>query len=593
MHGGAGALHAPPPASPPKVDGSIECALRQAVPLGRGVVLLTFGDSGVHSMLSNFVEHAVMASAPFMVGAVDMAAFELLAARRVAVYKTPLALRSGYTLDGSNAHASDSWQSFAKMRSGEVARVVALGYDVLHTDVDVVWLRNPAPYVACTPSATNSDPPAISCSTLLAADVAVSSDSMSPQVDTNGGIGAAVGGVFNTGILLVRATPAGKAFAAEWHATVVARACPPNRPGDCHEGRCCTSDQQVFNRMVRSEKLGYPGIRVPRGPARTVPAAGVNVTLGSLPLALFLHGHGYFVQRRALERPAQAEPLPRPYAVHATYSLDHHDHIAKAQRFREAGLWHADAPTFSEGRYLALVGTTAPEVSRSRQAHGAANIATHMAALGAYALELRDALALALALNRTLILPRWTCYCDRLWSGSDDIFHFGCMYPGSQDARFVPFTCPMDHVLSPKAWHDAGVAYRDPIFLDRFPTVVDVAVEGADDDAAYALGVGPRLPSGLSDVEAAKRLRPYDDAPVLRIARGRGLLCGIANGDTLRRFNRLAAQVLKTPSWCSTCFSPCKDELSKWLDAPTIAKGADGPNRWCAHFAPPAAMVTC
>ena len=142
MHGGAGALHAPPPASPPKVDGSIECALRQAVPLGRGVVLLTFGDSGVHSMLSNFVEHAVMASAPFMVGAVDMAAFELLAARRVAVYKTPLALRSGYTLDGSNAHASDSWQSFAKMRSGEVARVVALGYDVLHTDVDVVWLRN-------------------------------------------------------------------------------------------------------------------------------------------------------------------------------------------------------------------------------------------------------------------------------------------------------------------------------------------------------------------------------------------------------------------------------------------------------------------
>ena len=80
-------------------------------------------------------------------------------------------------------------------------------------------------------------------------------------------------------------------------------------------------------------------------------------------------------------------------------------------------------------------------------------------------LELRDALALARALGRTLVLPRWTCYCDRLWSGSDDIFHFGCMYPGSQDANFVPFTCPMDHVLSPGEWARAGQPYRDAAFL--------------------------------------------------------------------------------------------------------------------------------
>jgi hypothetical protein len=29
------------------------------------------------------------------------------------------------------------------MRTGEVARVVEAGYDVLHTDTDVVWLRDP------------------------------------------------------------------------------------------------------------------------------------------------------------------------------------------------------------------------------------------------------------------------------------------------------------------------------------------------------------------------------------------------------------------------------------------------------------------
>ena len=82
----------------------------------------------------------------------------------------------------------------------------------------------------------------------------------------------------------------------------------------------------------------------------------------------------------------------------------------------------------------------------------------HARALADYVGELRDALALARATRRTLVLPRWTCYCDRLWSGSDDIFHFGCMYPGSHDGKFVPFTCPMDHVLSPTAWAGSTVA---------------------------------------------------------------------------------------------------------------------------------------
>ena len=58
------------------------------------------------------------------------------------MYKTPLATEN-FLLDGTNSHASSSWNRFAAMRSGEVARIVRLGYDVLHTDVDVAWLRNP------------------------------------------------------------------------------------------------------------------------------------------------------------------------------------------------------------------------------------------------------------------------------------------------------------------------------------------------------------------------------------------------------------------------------------------------------------------
>ena len=35
-----------------------------------------------------------------------------------------------------------------------------------------------------------------------------------------------------------------------------------------------------------------------------------------------------------------------------------------------------------------------------------------------------------------------------------------------QDGRFLPFTCPMDHVLSPYDWEQAGMQWRDAAFLE-------------------------------------------------------------------------------------------------------------------------------
>jgi hypothetical protein len=321
----------PPPPPQPLLSGELSDALALAVPAGRGLVMLTFGNSGVRQMLINFVAHARAADIPFVVGAVDRAVFTLLARQSVAVYETPLSKQAGYALDGSNAHASGSWMSFAQMRSGEVARVVALGFDVLHTDVDVAWLRSPMPYLACAHEDADADAGAtttttssaaatsrwprgaFSCASLKAADVAVSTDNMSPREEAANGVGYTAGGTFNTGLLLIRATAAGKRFARAWHASVVERACPAGRPGDCNPGRCCTSDQQVFNRMVRDEKF-YPGLKVPHGGGRTVYSPKANVTLGALPLALFLHGHGYFVQvRRDCPRDC---PIVHPLFLH-------------------------------------------------------------------------------------------------------------------------------------------------------------------------------------------------------------------------------------------------------------------------------------
>lgn len=143
----------PPPPTAMQLDGSLEAALKLAVPDGQPkFVLATFGNLGVQEPLTNFVKYAQKVRAAIVVGAVDVGVFDLMRSMGTPTYKTPLAYES-YQLDGSNSHASGSWKKFAGMRVGEVVKIVHAGYTVLHTDCDVVFLRDPAPCecpVPCT-----------------------------------------------------------------------------------------------------------------------------------------------------------------------------------------------------------------------------------------------------------------------------------------------------------------------------------------------------------------------------------------------------------------------------------------------------------
>eukprot|EP00962_Isochrysis_galbana_P030842 scaffold10025_cov119-Isochrysis_galbana.AAC.10 len=177
------------------LNGELETALHRALPSGPGgVLLLTFGDKGYRAAIHNFVAHAEAASAPHVVGAVDRETFEWLSARGTPSYLTALAHET-YQFDGSNAHASDAWAKFARMRTGEIARVVGLGYAVMHTDTDVVWLRDPTPYLLCDPELdAELSFRGASCGWLKKVDVAVSSDNMSPGEDLRIGAAYAAGG---------------------------------------------------------------------------------------------------------------------------------------------------------------------------------------------------------------------------------------------------------------------------------------------------------------------------------------------------------------------------------------------------------------
>jgi len=82
----------PTPAGGAALDGSLEAALRAAVPAGPGFVMLSFANSALNDHLINFVSFAKRASAPFVIGAIDEAAFTMLAARGDSpTYLTPLA----------------------------------------------------------------------------------------------------------------------------------------------------------------------------------------------------------------------------------------------------------------------------------------------------------------------------------------------------------------------------------------------------------------------------------------------------------------------------------------------------------------------
>ena len=52
-------------------------------------------------------------------------------------------------LDGSSAHASKSWKAFARLRISQVSALLRMGFDVLMSDVDVVWTKDPSVVCVC------------------------------------------------------------------------------------------------------------------------------------------------------------------------------------------------------------------------------------------------------------------------------------------------------------------------------------------------------------------------------------------------------------------------------------------------------------
>ena len=110
----------------------------------------------------------------------------------------------------------------------------------------------------------------------------------------------------------------------------------------------------------------------------------------------------------------------------------------------------------------------------------------HAEHLRAFRERLASGVALSRALNRTVVLPPFWCYCDKYWARL-----WQCTV-GLQaiPTQPLPFQCPMDHVLPIARWHGHGAVRRKRGERCALPRRADGP---AEQGMPYVEIVSPRL----------------------------------------------------------------------------------------------------
>ncbi|KDP31566.1 hypothetical protein JCGZ_15383 [Jatropha curcas] len=382
------------------------------------VIIVTFGNYAFMDFILTWVKHLTdLGLSNLLVGAMDTKLLEALYWKGVPVFD----------MESHMSTADVGWGSptFHKMGREKVMLIDAIlpfGYELLMCDTDMVWLKNPLPYLARYPDA----------------DVLTSSDQVVPTVvDDRLDIWQEVGAAYNIGIFHWRPTESSKKLAKEWKEVLLA------------DDKIW--DQNGFNDIVRRQ-LG-PSLDDESG---LVYAFDGNLKLGILPASIFCSGHTYFVQ--AMHQQLRLEA----YAVHTTFQYAGTE--GKRHRLRE-GMVFYDPPDYYDapGGFLSFK----PSIPKSLVLDGQHSLESHFSLINYQIKQIRSALAIASLLNRTLVMPPIWCRLDRLWFS-----HPGVLV-GSMTRQ--PFICPLDHVFEvnvmlkqlPEEDFGPGINIREYSFLDN------------------------------------------------------------------------------------------------------------------------------
>ncbi|KAJ3681566.1 hypothetical protein LUZ60_016055 [Juncus effusus] len=354
------------------------------------VIIVTFGNYAFMDFILNWVKHLTdLHVSNLLVGAMDTKLLGALYYKGVPVFDME-----------SNMITEDAgWGSptFHKMGREKVFLINAMlpfGFELLMCDTDMVWIKNPLPYIARFPDA----------------DILTSSDQVIPTVtDDSLEVWQDVSGAYNIGIFHWRPTESSKKLAKEWKELLLSDE--------------KIWDQSGFNDLVH--KVLGPSVKESNG---LVYSYDGSLKLGILPASIFCSGHTYFVQ--GMYKQLWLEP----YAVHTTFQYGGTE--GKRHRLREALLFF-DSPSYydSPGGYMSFK----PNIPKSLLLGGAHTVESHFNLVNYQLKQIRTALAVASLLKRTLIMPAIWCRLDRMWFG----------HPGIMEGTLTPqpFLCPMDHVF--------------------------------------------------------------------------------------------------------------------------------------------------
>jgi len=356
-----------------------------------------------------------MGNPHYLVGAMDDQVGHALASRGVNAFFMSTGLTTRDTGWGTPA-----FRQLGLHKANLVLELARTGVDCLTVDADALLLRDPFPYLRALPDA----------------DVLTSSDHL---VATNGyadeGLEgrSAFGAAFNIGYIFVRATAV--EFVERWSKA-------------CHRDPSAW-DQNLFKSILHSGgrrgRSSAPTAAKPGNP-RLQPmfttSEGRQLMVGVLPVSLFASGHTHFVSRMAHLMQTT------PYMVHTTFQYGGAQ--GKRHRLREGMMWEDGPEYFAKPQFLAyeldlpysLVypngGKPGPDGTIPFGQR--TTVEQHFALVHHQLRQLRNALALAQATGRVLILPRLVCGLDRAWMPHSGIF------PGSA-ARLPLLDCPADHVI--------------------------------------------------------------------------------------------------------------------------------------------------
>ncbi|DBA94310.1 TPA: hypothetical protein ACH3X1_001922 [Trebouxia sp. C0004] len=390
--------------------------------------------------------------------------------------------------EGDLAFLSQGFLSIGLHKLALIRTVLGYKVDLVCSDVDTVWLQNPLPYFARFPEA----------------DILVSSDATAPTHDDEGLEDPQVIGRhdLNIGIMMLRCTKNMTLFVDAWQQQL-------QRKGGQHW------DQGEFNMLLRInmfknhfswwdhtdtwDRVYKPKATVAQN-KRIVWAYNHSVTVGVLPVSMFANGHIFFIQKlyKKLRSPL--------HVVHANFIGGGF----KRHRFRESQLWLYDKPAYyNVDQLLSFDMRTLQPPADWLQLNTRQRVQFHLENIGTQLQQFWNAAGAAVALNRTLILPRFTCYCDELWYWSLEVNPgYKCRYVGARN-QTLPFLCPHDMVVNLLQLDDeptkfgAAVKYRESTFMEnpRTPQAIK------DDVVRITLQLPDQLPEPFPvPVQASQHL---------------------------------------------------------------------------------------